>query len=147
MSASPLRAPATRTYTDVVIPVAYLIWSDIPFRGCDPETALEHQGPRVFAKLQHLDAICPRVGSEDFIVGDQATLADYFAADAFESALYIAQDPPALRTRLPRLDSLTQRLEERALARGKRPKRPERLTGRPGEPAIVERLRAIPFGG
>jgi glutathione S-transferase len=135
-----LEAIASSAYTDGMSGIAQLVWSDMVYPGADPVLALPRVLGRTLGKLARLDALSPEQG---FFGGVSPCIADFFVVEALEAHRHLlgpARDG-ALRARVPRLFALAERVAARpAVARLGRP---ERFTGRPDEPALLERLRAV----
>lgn len=74
---------------------------------------------------------------------ERLSVADFFAAEAFELVTYVLDATRAsqLAETLPTLAALARRLRERPSLAGAWAARPPTSTARPDESAVVERLR------
>jgi glutathione S-transferase len=95
------------------------------------------------AKLEGLDAQAP----EGFFGGERPVMADFFAAEGLQALHHLlgASRAEAIGQRLPRLTSLSHRIDDRPAIM--RVQRPDRFTARPDEPAVLERLRSLTWVG
>jgi len=126
---------------DVVLPIAQLLRADTAFPGSDGPRAFASVLSRVMPKLDLLDA---ELRATDWFGEAEPVTADFFVAEAIEVVAY-ALGPSrkdALDARLPRLASLVRRMRTRSTLTKAYETRPARITPRPDEPEIIERMRA-----
>jgi len=127
---------------DVILRIAEMLRADTAYPGSDAPRAFAGLVPRLMPKLELLDA---ELGTADWYGGKQAVTADFFAAEAME-VLHYALGPArgtALAERLPRLTKLARRMRERPALANVYETRPKRITPRPDEDAIIERMRGV----
>lgn len=129
-------------YVEVTLRIGELIWADLIYPGADLASSVPGQLARMLDKLVRLDRRTPEAG---WLGGEKPGMADFYAAEAVETYRYIVgpQREQALRTRLPRLTALAQRVAARPAIASAWTQRPAQFTARPDEMAIVERLRAL----
>ena len=127
---------------DIILRTAELMRADTFFPGSDGPRAFPGVLARVMPKLELLDA---ELGAADWFGGKEPVTADFFAVEALEVVSY-ALGPSrkdALDARVPRLASLLRRARQRPTLAKAYETRPARLTPRPEEPEIIERMRAL----
>jgi glutathione S-transferase len=134
-------AIASCSYLDVVLRFADLIRADVTYAG-DLGRSMATVAPRILQKMTFLDRQVPEEG---WIGGGRPVVADFFVAEAFETARDIlgpARDG-ALVARYPHLEALARSVRNRPRLAAAWRERPLRLTARPDEEVVVERLRAV----
>jgi glutathione S-transferase len=128
--------------TDVLVPIAHAIWSDLLFPGSDAKRVTARQSPRWRSKLARAAALLPR--DRPFLGGESPVIADFFLFEAFDT-LGMVLGPelaPQLERELPRLTRLARDLLARPRVASVYAARPPRFTGRPDEPQVLARLHA-----
>jgi glutathione S-transferase len=137
-----LDAQSSVAYLDIVRPAAEAIWADLIYPGMDQAASYPRMLSRTLEKASHVEAALPEQG---WFGGDDPTLADFFVAEAVEALRYVLGPTRDERftARLPRLTSFAARVRTRPTLATAWQKRPDRFTGRPDEPAALDRLRAI----
>jgi glutathione S-transferase len=137
-----LEAACSAMLTDVLVPIAHAIWSDLLFPGSDAKGVTARQSPRWRSKLARAAALLPR--DRPFLGGEAPVIADFFLFEAFDT-LGMLLGPalaPRLERELPRLTRLARDLLARPRVASVYAARPPRFTGRPDEPQVLARLHA-----
>lgn len=129
----------SNAYIELVVRAAELVWADLLHPGIDLSVAFPRRMARMVEKLESLDAQAP----EGFFGGERPVMADFFAAESLRAMQHLldASRAEAITKRVPRLAVLSQRISDRPAI--SRLHRPDRLTARPDEPAVLERLRSL----
>lgn len=137
-----LEGICSNCYVEVTLRVGELVYADLLYPGVDLASGFPFHLGRMLDKLGRLDARVPEAG---WFGGERPGMADFYAAEAVEAQRYLLGPAreAALRTRLPRLTALAQRVQARPAIASAWKDRPQQFTGRPDEMAIVERLRAL----
>lgn len=136
-----LEGVASTAYLDVSGRFGEMIWSEVMHPGIDPRAAFARTLPRVAQKLASLDARTP----PGWFRGQEPGLADFFAAEAFETFRYVLGPEYEARVvaRFPRLADLAARVRERPRLAAVFESRPACFTARPDEPdALAVRRKA-----
>src|SRR4029079_6996164 len=137
-----LEAVCSNCYLEGIVRVADIVWLETLYPGANPAQVLPRFVVRTLDKFDPIDDLVPEHG---WIGGEKPTLADFFAAEAFEAARYLLG--PArerwLKARLPGIAGLADRMRQRPAIAEAWKKRPARFTGNPDEDAVIAKLRAI----
>jgi glutathione S-transferase len=126
---------------DVTLRVAEMLRADTAYPGSDAPRAFAGLVPRLMPKLELLDA---ELGAAEWFGGKEPVTADFFATEAIDVVAH-ALGPmrqAALDARLPQLTSLARRVRQRPALAKVYETRPTRITPRPDEDVIIERMRA-----
>lgn len=137
-----LEAVCSNCYVEVTLRLGEILYADVLYPGGDLAVAFPFHIGRMFDKLARLDMQVPEAG---WLGERKPAIADFYAAEAVEALRYLLgpAHEEGLRSRLPRLTALAQRIRARpAIARAWE-SRPEQFTSRPDEAAVIERLRAL----
>ena len=137
-----LEALCSVAYLDVIRPAAEGIWADVLYPGVDQSASYPRALSRALQKGSYIEATLPEHG---WFGGEHPSVADFFVAEAVEALRHVLGQAREgkLSARLPRLASFAARVRARPTLAAAFQNRPDRLTGRPDEPAALDRLRAI----
>ncbi len=135
-------AACSAMLSDVMVPIANAIWSDLLFPGADPKSATARQSPRWRSKLARAAALLP--DDLPFLGGEAPVIADFFLFEAFDTLGMLLGSAlvPRLERELPRLARLARDILARPRVASVYAARPPRFTGRPDEPQVLARLHA-----
>jgi glutathione S-transferase len=127
-------------HLDVTVRFGEIIWADFVYPGADMARAIGPLMARVMGKLERIDAVVAPM----WLGGDRPVMADFFAAEAFETIRYALgpERESVLARRFPRLCDLATRARARPTLAVSWQIRPDRFTARPEEPAVLAALRA-----
>jgi glutathione S-transferase len=135
-----LEAVCSAMYTDVMVPIAQVIWCDVLFPGADARDVTKRRVPRWVSKLERGAAL---LGDDHrFLGGDAPVVADFFLFEAFDAVRTLLGPPhsPRLERELPRLARLTSDMLGRPRFASCHARRPPRFTGRPDELEVLARV-------
>jgi glutathione S-transferase len=129
-------------FVDINVRIAELVRVELVFPGTDAARAFAALAPRVMQKLALLEA---ELGAAAWFGGAEPVTADFFVGEAIEVVTYAlgAARRAAIDERFPRLADLAQRLRKRPALATAYETRPTRLSPRPDEDAVMERIRAV----
>jgi glutathione S-transferase len=137
-----IEAICSCAFIDVLMRTIEAMRADDYFPGSDATQAFPLHAPRILQKLELLEAT---IGAAEWFGGKEPVTADFFVAEAIEVVAHVLGPArrAAFAARLPSLTAMAQRVRRRASLAAAFETRPPRLTPRPDEDAVIERMRAL----